>query len=523
MNVVHLLMKHAAQRPAAAAFIEGTGRGRRVVSFAQLEERSARAAAALVEAGIKAGDSVLVFVPMSAELYVALIAIFRIGAVAMFLDASAGRTHINRCCEMISPAGMIAVWRAQLLRLFSRALGRIPVHFSVGFPAPGAYRWERNPHEPLSAIAEQAAGDAALVTFTSGSTGLPKAAVRTHGFLAAQHAALQATLQLAPGQIDLATLPIFTLANLASGVTSLIPDADLRRPGRIEAKPVLRQIRENGPTRSVASPAFFERLLSDPDAASAMGTFRYIHTGGGPVFPGLLERLQRAAPTASVVAVYGSTEAEPIAHVAWDEIAGQDMKAMFAGGGLLAGPPVAEIQLRILPNRWGTTLAPMTADELEARQCAVGLPGEIVVSGAHVLCGYLNGQGDAETKFRVDDAVWHRTGDLGYLDDRNRLWLLGRAVGQISDDLGTLYPFAVECAASQIAGVGRSALIQVHNRRTLVIEADGAGPRGLPQIVQSQLAWASLAEVRLMRRIPLDKRHNAKIDYPELKKRVQGC
>ena len=74
----------------------------------------------------------------------------------------------------------------------------------------------------------------ALVTFTSGSTGAPKAAVRTHGFLLEQHRVLAESLRLTPDDLDLTTLPIFVLANLGSGVCSLIPDADLRHPGAIE-------------------------------------------------------------------------------------------------------------------------------------------------------------------------------------------------------------------------------------------------------------------------------------------------
>ena len=110
----------------------------------------------------------------------------------------------------------------------------------------------------------------ALVTFTSGSTGEPKAAVRTHGFLLAQHAVLEESLSLAPGEVDLTTLPIFVLANLASGVTSVIPDADLRYPGRIEPGPVFEQLRQLdrtthrlvGRTRIAASPALLARLAA---------------------------------------------------------------------------------------------------------------------------------------------------------------------------------------------------------------------------------------------------------------------
>lgn len=476
----------------------------------------------LQRAGVGAGDAVLVFVPMSIELYVAMIAIFRVGGVAMFLDPSAGRAHISRCCEMSPPVALIAVSRAHLLRLSTPALRQIPRKYSVGLPVPGAKRWERfKHHDPLREIAARAEDDAALVTFTSGSTGKPKGAVRTHRFLAAQHAALQPAIALAPGQVDLATLPIFSLANLASGVTSIIPDADLRKPGHVRTAPILRQLEAHRVTRAVASPAFLERLLRDPFAPAAMRTMERIYTGGAPVFPALMERLQCALPHAEVIALYGSTEAEPIAHVAWSEITKDDLAAMLGGRGLLAGMPVSEVELAILDAEWGAPLGAMTLEEFVRRRCAQGEPGEIVVAGMHVLRGYLHGEGDAETKFRVADQVWHRTGDAGYLDERGRLWLLGRAQARLTDEHGTIYPFSVECAASQVPGVRRSALIQHRGRRLLVVEAEPDAPANLRDAVAAKLTAAKLHDVRLLPSIPVDKRHNAKIDYVELARRIR--
>ncbi|HEY0009179.1 MAG TPA: AMP-binding protein, partial [Tepidisphaeraceae bacterium] len=299
-------------------------------------------------------------------------------------------------------------------------------------------------------------------------------------------------------------------------VTSIIPDAALRQVGRIDPLPVLEQVETWGVTRCVASPAFFERLLS-ADAGS-LRQMKRIDTGGAPVFPSLLRRLQAAAPQAEVVALYGSTEAEPIAHVAWHEISADDVAAMLAGRGLLAGPVVEDVQLRIILDQWGTPIAPLTPSELDASTCGANEPGEIVVTGDHVLRGYLNGEGDSETKFRVDNTIWHRTGDAGYLDGRGRLWLLGRASAKIEDDRGTLYPFAIEAAASEIDGIRRSALVQHNGRRVLVIEPTGTASSDLPQRVMSSLGWAFLDVCRLLPHIPVDKRHNAKIDYTQLRR-----
>lgn len=535
MNIAEVLRDRSAAMEGVPAIIEPTGS----VTFAELDRRSASIAAQFAAAGVGAGDHALVICPMSIALYTVLIGLWRVGAVPVFLDPSAGRAHIDRCCRRVPPRAFVAVPRAHLLRMVSPALRAVPVQLSIDRWVPGAraifvargvaVRCQADASDPVSSgrevtraggmsvgICRCAPDTPALVTFTSGSTGEPKAAVRSHGFLLAQHRVLAGDLRLEAGQRDLSTLPIFVLANLASGVTSVIPDADLRRPGEIDPVPVLRQIAALGPTRVAASPAFLDRLARH--AASLKQTIdrlEEIYTGGAPVFPGLLQRLHAAAPQARIVAVYGSTEAEPIAHVEWDAITSEDLCAMQSGAGLLAGRPVGAINLRILPDRWGEAIGPMSAPELDQRSLPAGQVGEIVVSGAHVLQGYLGGVGDTETKLRVGDRVWHRTGDAGYMDSSGRLWLMGRCSAKISDAQGELYPFAVECAALAAPGVRRCALVSRAGRRVLAVELEPA-TGDVHGALETTLAWAHIAEVVRVRSLPMDRRHNAKVDYPAL-------
>jgi acyl-CoA synthetase (AMP-forming)/AMP-acid ligase II len=356
-----------------------------------------------------------------------------------------------------------------------------------------------------------------LLTFTSGGTGQPKAAVRTHGFLLAQHRALERSLQLRPGEIDLTTLPIFLLANLASGVTSVVPDADLRYPGAIDPARVIAQIMRHRPVSSTASPAFFERLARHAiDRGKSLPGFRKLFTGGAPVFPRLLDQMQQMAPQAEIVSVYGSTEAEPMAHASLQEMVADDLKAMLGGGGLLVGAPVEGLQLRVVRDHWGTPLGRLSAAEFGAGEMPESQSGEIVVSGEHVLPGYLHGQGDEETKFKVDGVTWHRTGDAGYLDGRGRLWLMGRCVARIADEHGTLYPFAAEAAAYSEPNVRRAALIALQGKRVLAVELYDR--RAAPDLdaLRRRLAWAHVEDVFVCPFIPVDKRHNSKIDYPRL-------
>ena len=520
MNIVEVLQRQAQERPDAPAIID-FHRGRdRTITFAELEEETARGASLLLESGLHAGDTVLVLQPMSAELYISLLALFRLGMTAMILDPSAGLDHMERCCAIRRPDGLIATPKAHLLRLVSSSLRRIPRTFSTGSFVPGAIPWRRTQQLPLhSDIIPTPPETPALITFTSGSTGLPKAAVRSHGFLLEQHRVLEKAMALAPGEIDLTTLPVFVFANLASGVTSLLPDADLRRPGSIDPVPVLAQIERFRPSRTVASPAFLERLcLECARTGRRINGFRHVFTGGAPVFPDYLEEFAAAFHGAEIVAVYGSTEAEPIAHITWQEMTEDDVRKMEEGGGLLAGAPVPEIRIRVIAAEWGTPLGPFSTPEFDGLTLPAEEAGEIVVSGDHVLKGYLNGVGDAETKFRVGEELWHRTGDCGCFDQKGRLWLLGRASSVISDARGTLYPFTVECAARQNEAVHRSALVAREGKRILFIEPR-RGKEGISSAeLRSGMSWAFLDEVREVNRIPLDRRHNAKVDYTALRK-----
>jgi len=523
MNLASILQEQALTRPHVPAIID-TSRGReRMTSFSELQQQVTQAAALLWQAGLRPGDEVLVFQAMSTELYVALITLFRLGLVAMFIDPAAGKEHIEQCCLLIPPKAFIGSPKAYAFYLLSPALLRIPRKFVIGAHLPGATAWSSAAQlEPYQEMYRNGPDAPALLTFTSGSTGQPKAALRTHGFLLAQHQVLEHHFGGKAGDISLTTMPIFVLADLASGVTSLIAAGNLRKPGNIAAGPVIAQIERYQPVRAAASPAFWERVTAYCRQHNRqLPHLRAIYTGGAPVFPRLLDCLQEAAPQAEIVAVYGSTEAEPIAYVARSALRADDMSAMVHGKGLLVGAPVPEIRLRILPEQWGKALASYTAAAFEAICLRANVPGEIVVSGGHVLPGYVHGHGDEETKFRVDSAVWHRTGDMGYLDAEGRLWLLGRCAARIEDQRGRLYPFAVECAVSSYVAVRRAAAIAWHGQRILALEFDEHVPSPDIEAVRQTVTWADFDVVRVYDHLPVDRRYNAKIDYPALRRLLE--
>jgi len=517
MNIAEILQARVRLRE--PAIIDRLAGRDRVTSFGDLQRQVMQAAALLRQSGLQPGNRVLVFQPMSLELYVALIAIFRLGLVAMFVDPAVGLEHIARCCRLFPPQAFIGSPRAHMLRLCSPALRRVPHSFVIGAHLPGTIPWSRAARlQPWTAIFPANEQTPALLTFTSGSTGQPKAALRTHGFLLDQHRVLQQQFGGQVGEIHLSTMPMFVLANLASGVTSLIAAGNLRKPAHIVARPILEQMVRYRPTRAEASPAFWEQIIACCQMHDvSLFSLRALYAGGAPVFPHVLDALQEIAPLAEVVAVYGSTEVEPIAHVARSALSDSDIARTIKGQGLPVGKPVPELEVRILCDQWGRTVGPYSAQGFTADCQPCGIPGEIVVSGKHVLPGYVDGQGDAETKFCVDTTIWHRTGDLGYIDTRGRLWLLGRCSAQIKDRQGTLYPFAVECAVSAHPAIQRAAAVQLDGRRLLALELRRQVPFPGTEALASIFAWAGFDGIHTYRRLPVDKRHNAKIDYPALK------
>jgi acyl-coenzyme A synthetase/AMP-(fatty) acid ligase len=496
----------------------------RPLTFGQLDRASASVAGLLHRAGLRPGDRVIVLQPMSADLYIALGAMFRIGLVAMVPDLTGGLAAINRCCAFTAPRAMVGGFKAHLLRISSSELRRIPHKFSIGWlRVPGAIplqqRWDRLPGESIRPCSFD---EPALLTFTSGSTGESKAAMRSHGFLLEQHKALEQAIDLQHGEVDFNTLPIFVLANLASGVTSVLPRLNALRPAAIDPVTMVRQIDQCRATRLSTSPAVCERLAEYcEEHAKALPSLQRIYAGGGPVTATLMERLQQIAPHARVTAVYGSTEAEPIARVSYQEISTDDRRAMLAGCGLLAGSPVPSIRLRIIPDQCGSPVGPYRQSAFDAmclQRGEPGEPGEIVVSGLHVLPGYINGQGDRENKFAVDGERWHRTGDAGYLDKQGRLWLLGRCSAGIKDRYGTLYPFMVDQVAARHPGVRRAAVVAHRDQRVVAVEL-AAATRSQVDLVSlmDSLSFARVTQVRIVNRLPMDARHNAKVDYPALR------
>ncbi len=515
MNVVDILNQSLRASADKAAFISGIGKSRRQVTFAELECEVDDLLREFQSRGLKPGDKVLLAVPVSIETYVAMLSILKAGLVVMFIDPAHGAREVARCLREYPPTAVVGTRAMLLLRFLSPEIRRIPVRIVAGTSYGGN-------HASL-ASQDRSAEDSALLTFTSGSTGEPKAVVRTHGFLRHQLDMLNRVASPRSADIDFVAIPMFALFNLANGTTSVIPACDMKRPGRADPLVILTQLKSENATTIVASPALLERLANYClRKRHSIPTLRSISTGGGPVSPTLPERLRAVAPISDIKSVYGSTEAEPIASVVDHEISIADKRAMRVGAGLLVGRPVTGCSTKIIPNHDGIVMGPYSETEFEALALADGEIGEIVVSVRHVLSVYADPVRNLQSKIDVGRRRWHRTGDAGYFDTKGRLWLVGRCAAAIRDARGTVYPFQVEYAVSAVRGINRAALIADQGKRVLVLETSAREFTADCIKAAHCISDKRIDSIVTVRRIPMDRRHDAKIDYPALMNLLEG-
>lgn len=471
------------------AIVEANGRS---ISFEALAE-SAGQIGGFLHSRLGVGGRVLLLQPMGIDLYRLVSGLFASGSTGVIVDPAMGFKLAREAVRRVGVQGMAGPPLTHVLRFLSPSLWRGLALSGSWVPGAVAYDSARGGQLPQSFPGDTPA----LITFTTGSTGRPKAMARSHDFLACQHAVLSAHRGLRPDDVDLATLPVFALSSLASGATVILPDANLRRPGSVQPSRVLPQMRARGITTVSASPAFLEPLADTLiHAGDTFGGLRSCFTGGARVSSALASKLVRAFPNARVEVVYGSTEAEPIATLDVREHLETLRAGERDGRGALVGKAVPQLELRIVQPGTLETAA----------------VGEVVVTGAHVNRSYWHDpEADAANKLPDGGRVWHRTGDTGHLDAAGQLWLVGR----VADMVGELHPFPLEMAAERVSGVRRAALMgtaETNGRATAVICYEGEP--GREAAIRSA---TGIERVQQAPGIPVDPRHNAKIDRKALR------
>ena len=533
MNVLQYLEKAAEVNPDKPALIMNQDGREVAIAFAQLRDKTASFAAAMKAKGLKPGDRAIIMVPMSVELYIVMLGIIRMGAVAIFVDPWIGHKQIAAFSAFAEPSAFIGIGKSHVLRLFNRKLLSIPLTVTTGssfLGLPAKYNLDKllASYPTDNAIYDADDKDPALITFTSGSSGVPKGANRTHGFLSAQHRALKGEFPYQTDDVDMPMFPVFALNNLATGLTSVIPDMDFRKVSEVNAETIYGQMSRHGVTTCTASPPFFDRLAEFAKESDSPLELRHILTGGAPVSTEQLKRWRQIFSSTGIDVVYGSTEAEPVAHMSLEE----RLQADDAGlAGYCVGTPASCLLAKVIGIVKGTVESGGPIADLEMPR---GEIGELVVSGNHVCRDYFNNpEAVKENKIiEADRTLWHRMGDTGYFDDEGRFWLTGRVHTTIWRNRGAVHPQVAEKlvkqsnpALKQVAVFGVSDQ-ELGEKVVVLIQLDEDNmflTKQLQGEVMQVCAAGSVpvdAVVTQTESFPMDPRHNSKIDYDKLRKQT---
>lgn len=540
-NVAARLSRTARLTPSAPAIIEPardflgrTTRSYQLTTFEELDRQSTQIARGLLRFGLQPGMRVVLAVPFSGRFIQLTFALLKAGLVPILVDPGMGRKNLVACLEASAPDGFMAVPKAQAIRWFLRR--RFPkalYNITVG----RRLFWDGKTLQQIMSdgqadgeLPTRTNDDDAAVVFTTGSTGPPKGVRYTHGIFNNQIDLIRERYHIHPGSRDLACFPLFGLFDAVMGVTAVIPDMDATRPADVNPENILRAVSDWDIDQSFGSPALWNTVTRwCLEKKQTLPTLRRVLSAGAPVPPRVLQAMRQiTCHEAEIFTPYGATEALPIASIESREVLEETAAASAAGKGTCVGSRFSKIQWRVIEIVDGPL-----GDLAATRQLPPGTIGELMVTGPVVTREYVTRTDQNSLhKVRDGDQVWHRMGDVGYLDDQDRFWFCGRKAHRVVTAKGTLFTIPCEAIFNTHPAIYRSALVGIpdgqHQTPVLIVEpfaehrpqAGESSQRLLDELrtlAQQHDHTQPIMDIRIYpTKLPVDIRHNSKIFREQL-------
>ncbi|MFK7858438.1 MAG: alpha/beta fold hydrolase [Granulosicoccus sp.] len=502
----------------------------RSISFAELKNKTELLAAGMAVFGIQAGDRIAVMITPGIDLSLAVYACWRLGATLVLVDSGLGRQGMQRALHSANPKYLFGIDKALIA---ARILGWPGRRIAVGSRSSGKMR-------ALGIVSDMDAlcrlgrsreippwptpDTVAAVAFTSGSTGPSKGVIYLHRQIQAQRDALMKLYNIKSDDRLVAAFAPFALYGPTMGITSGVPEMNVAKPSSLTATSLARTVTRLKATLVFASPAALVNVVATQHTLSAgartgCSAVRLALSAGAPVRASLLHSARTVFPNAGFHTPYGMTEVLPVADISLTElqaleVAQHDDQSLVSNAGVCVGHPVGGVHIEIDPlDVHGKPTGKLTTQS--------GILGEIVVRAAHIRHAY--------------DRLWlthhqssipqgaHRSGDIGQLDGEGRLWVGGRLSHLIVTALGPLAPVAGEQLIESIEGIAMASLVGVGPPGTQAVVAVlqmkdkkhslGGAPLNLIDKIRGIMGQnIDITAVLIARRLPVDRRHNSKVD-----------
>ncbi|NOY74314.1 MAG: AMP-binding protein [Kiritimatiellaeota bacterium] len=527
-NIATLLNESAAQWPdmKAVTFRNSS------LTFAELDTLSNLYACGIRDSGVGPGVKTLMTVTPGLEFVAVVFAVFKTGAVPIFIDPGMGIANLANCVGKTEPEAMVGVPKAHWFRLFfPRTFKSVNKFFSVGKVAPPGVKYL-----PTAAEFKKNGGgidfetvlldpdDLAAIVFTTGSTGPPKGVVYTHRIYLEQTRIIKEVYGAGPNEIDMPAFPLFALFSAALGMPCVIPDINPSLPAKADPKLIVDTINRHSVSFSFASPALWRNVAKYcAENDLRIPTLKRALMAGAPAPPELHKALLATmAEDGDTFVPYGATEALPATTFRGSELDDETERDIADGRGYCLGAPNPGVSVDIIKPVDGPI-----PDWSEAEVLPVGEVGEIVVGAPFVTPEYHNlPEFTADAKIPSPDGLRHRMGDMGFIDDKGRLWFLGRKAHRVTTADGVLYPVCCEAVFNAHPNVARTALVGVGKPGSripvLIVEpAPAFAPTTqteMDALVEELLDLGAakdftsrISRILFMPEFPVDIRHNAKI------------
>lgn len=430
------------------------------LSYAGLHEAAGRWSGALSARGVVAGDRVAAQIDKSAESVLLYVACLRMGAVYVPINTANSDNEVEYFVRDAQPrvvvlrpgaTGGAAASLAHVETLGtdgSGSLAELAGHAEV-VPAPRAML-------PASALA--------AIVYTSGTTGRSKGAMLTRGNLASNAATLADAWHFTPADVLLHMLPLFHVHGLFAAInTVLASGSSMLLAGGFDAQQALRHF--GSATVFMGVPTYYTRLLQMPGLnRESTANVRLFVSGSAPLLAETHHEFERRTGHV-ILERYGMTETLMNTSNPYEGL-------RLPGS---VGPPLRGIEVRVVDASTGRI------------ESAAGAVGTLEIRGPNVCAGYWRDPAKTASEFTSDG--WFKTGDVGCIDERGYVHIVGRAKDLVITGGYNVYPKEVETELDALPGVLESAVIGV---------AHPDFGEGVTAIVVAR-AGAVLAEAELVR------------------------
>ena len=408
------------------------------ITYRELDERIADGAARLSAAGIGVGDRVVIAGENTVAWIVALLSTWWCGAIAVPLNSRLGRDQLPELLTEVAPA-LIFADESQRSKFHDNA-SPCPI---VGLAQVPSGRLIGLPHGPRIAPRNSDPSVPALISFTSGTTSVPKGALISHASIRAGVESWLPHSHAGPRSITTVLVPLFHNTAYIDQVAHFLwvgGQIDLIR--RFHTDAVVEAMLRRPPTFLVAVPSVVRILMSAESADTLLASCRCVGVGGSPMPSAWSRELARRWPAITLLHGYGLTEFTSLSHLL--TVVDRERRIDQIDAAASVGTPVRDVRCQIRDDNGAAV--------------PTGNTGEIWLSGPQAMLGYWR---NPEATARAQRGGWLRTGDIGSIDTKGRLWISGRLDDVINRGGEKILPAVVEDVLCRLPEISEAAVVGI--------------------------------------------------------------